>query len=386
MSAEAGVTRTTDIDVTVREIDFVSSFAQNWENLREILGIMRPIKKAPGTKLTAKKATVELQSGAVGEGEEIPYSQATVVETDFGTISVEKYLKGVTLEAIDAYGYDNAIQKTDNEFLNELQANVTSRFYNFMTTYGALRRTESSFQMAVAMAKGAVVHKWKQMHKSSTSVVGFVNDLDAYAYLGAAGISTQTAFGMEYLENFLGFNKLFLTSEIPQGTVVATPSENIVLYYVDPSDSAFARAGLVYRTDGETNLIGFHTEGYYRKAVSESYALMGMTLFAEYLDGIAVVTFGQGGGANLSSLKVGTLTLSPTFDPDETTYTAATTAATAKITAAAEYSDADIEIKNGTTVIANGGTASWSAGENTLTVKVTNDSVTKTYTVTVTKS
>ena len=113
---------------------------------------------------------------------------------------------------------------------------------------------------------------------------------------------------------------------------------------------------------------------------------MGMTLFAEYLDGIAVVTFGQGGGANLSSLKVGTLTLSPTFDPDETTYTAATTAATAKITAAAEYSDADIEIKNGTTVIANGGTASWSAGENTLTVKVTNDSVTKTYTVTVTKS
>ena len=70
--------------------------------------------------------------------------------------------------------------------------------------------------------------------------------------------------------------------------MIATPVENLVLYYVDPSDSDFARAGLVYRTAGETNLIGFHTQGNYNTAVSESFALMGMVLFAEYLDGIAV--------------------------------------------------------------------------------------------------
>ena len=386
MSAELNLTKAADIDVTVREIDFVTRFANNWQELRNIMGIMRPIKKEAGTKLTAKKATVDLQSGNVDEGDTIPYSKASVVETDFGTISIKKYVKAVSLEAIDSKGYDNAIQKTDDEFLNELQGNVTDDFYAFLVENGTLKSTESSFQMAVAMAKGRVINKWKKMHKSTTSVIGFANDLDAYAYLGAAGISTQTAFGMEYLENFLGYNKLFLTPNIPQGTVVATPSENVVLYYVDPSDSAFARAGLVYRTDGETNLIGFHTNGNYRNAVSESYALMGMTLFAEYLDGIAVVTFGQGGGANLLSLKVGNLTLTPTFDPDTITYTAATTAATSKITAVAEFADATIEIKNGTTVIENGGNASWSAGENTLTVKVTNDSVDKTYTVTVTKS
>ena len=386
MSAEANLTKNTDIDVTVREIDFVTRFANNWQELRNIMGIMRPIKKEAGTKLTAKKATVALQSGDVDEGDTIPYSKATVTETDFGTISIKKYVKAVSLEAIDGKGYENAIQKTDDEFLNELQGNVTDDFYTFLYTNGTLKSTESSFQMAVAMAKGRVVNKWKKMHKSTTSVIGFANDLDAYAYLGAAGITTQTAFGMEYLENFLGYNKLFLTPNIPQGTVIATPSENVVLYYVDPSDSAFAKAGLVYRTDGETNLIGFHTNGNYRNAVSESYALMGMKLFAEYLDGIAVVTFGQGGGANLLSLKVGALTLSPTFDPDTISYTAATTTATSKITAVAEYADATIEIKNGTTVIENGSNASWSAGENTLTVKVTNDSVDKTYTVTVTKS
>ena len=42
--------------------------------------------------------------------------------------------------------------------------------------------------------------------------------------------------------------------------------------------------------EGQTNLIGFHAEGNYTTAVGESFALMGMTLWAEYADAIAVVT------------------------------------------------------------------------------------------------
>ena len=291
MAAKANLTYNTDIDVTVREIDFVSRFSDQWNHLREILNILRPIRKEAGTKLTSKKAVVALQDGTVAEGDEIPFSKASVTEVDYGTISIKKYAKAVSIEAIDGKGYENAIQKTDTEFLNELQNVITDDFYNFLLTQGTLKSTETTFQMAVAMAKGRVVNKWKKMHKSTTSVVGFCNDLDAYAYIGSAGITTQTRFGIEYLENFLGFNTLILSAEIPQGVVIATPSENIVNYYVDPSDSSFARAGLVYTTDGETNLIGFHTDGNYSRAQSESYALMGMKLFAEYLDGIAVVNF-----------------------------------------------------------------------------------------------
>lgn len=291
MAAKAGLTKNADIDVTVREVDFVTRFADQWTHLREILNILRPIRKEAGTKLTSKKAMVALESGAVAEGEEIPFSKATVQEVEYGSISIEKYAKAVSIEAIDGKGYDNAIQKTDTEFLNELQTVVTDNFYDFLINEGTLRKSYETFQMAVSMAKGQVVHKWKSMHKSTTAVIGFCNDLDAYEYLGAAGITTQTQFGIEYVQNFLGFNTLILSAEIPSGVVVATPSENIVNYYVDPSDSAFARAGLVYRTDGETNLIGFHTDGNYSRAQSESYALMGMVLFAEYLDGIAVCSF-----------------------------------------------------------------------------------------------
>lgn len=291
MAAKANLIMTKDIQVKAREIDFVTRFERNWEHLREILGIMRPIKKTPGAVLKSKYAEGTLQNGNVGEGEEIPYSKFVVKEKSYAEMTIEKYAKAVSIEAIKDHGYENAVQMTDDEFLFQLQTNVTERFYKYLKT-GTLSFTETTFQMALAMAKGRVENKFKQMHRNVTGVVGFVNILDVYEYIGAAGISIQNQFGFQYVKDFLGFNTIFLLSdsEIPRGTVIATPVENIVLYYVDPNESDFAKAGLVYTVSGETNLIGFHTQGNYHTAVSESFAIMGLTLFAEYIDAVAVGT------------------------------------------------------------------------------------------------
>lgn len=67
-------------NVTAREVDFVTRFGDNWEALRNILGIMRPIRKAPGTSLTSYSASVALESGNVGPGKVIPYSKATITQ------------------------------------------------------------------------------------------------------------------------------------------------------------------------------------------------------------------------------------------------------------------------------------------------------------------
>lgn len=294
MAAKANLIMTNDIQVTAREIDFVTRFERNWQHLRDILGIMRPIKKQPGAVLKSKYAEGTLQSGNVGEGEEIPYSKFTVKEKTYAEMTIEKYAKAVSIEAIKAHGYENAVQMTDDEFLFQLQTDVTSRFYDYLKT-GTLTSTETTFQMALAMAKGRVENKFKQMHRNVTGVVGFVNILDVYEYLGAAEITIQNQFGFQYMKDFMGFNTIFLLSdsEIPRGQVIATPVENIVLYYVDPNESDFARAGLVYTVSGETNLIGFHTQGNYHTAVSEAFAVMGLTLFAEYIDAIAVITIDE---------------------------------------------------------------------------------------------
>lgn len=294
MPAKTNLIMTNDIQVTAREIDFVTRFERNWQHLRDILGIMRPIKKQPGATLKSKYAEGTLQSGKVAEGEEIPYSKFVVKEKKYAEMTIEKYAKAVSIEAIKDHGYENAVQMTDDEFLFQLQTDVTGRFYDYLKT-GTLTSTETTFQMALAMAKGRVENKFKQMHRNVTGVVGFVNILDVYEYLGTAEITIQNQFGFQYMKDFMGFNTIFLLSdsEIPRGQVIATPVENIVLYYVDPNESDFARAGLVYTVSGETNLIGFHTQGNYHTAVSEAFAVMGLTLFAEYIDAIAVITIDE---------------------------------------------------------------------------------------------
>lgn len=287
----ANEAETANIQVTPREIDFVTRFGNNWDHLREILGITRPIKKVNGAVLRSKKARISLQSGSVNEAATIPFSEAFVDEVPYAEMTVEKYAKSVTLEAIKDHGYDAAVGMTDDAFLYELQNRVTGKFYTYLKT-GELTNIQTSFKAALAMAKGLVVNKFKAMHRNVTNVVGFVNVLDVYEWLaGQNTYNVESKFGFEYLKNFMGYSTIFLCAdgEIPQGTVIATPVENIVNYYVDPSDSDFARAGLSYAVDGITNMIGFHTVGNYSNATSEAYAILGLILFAEYLDGIAVV-------------------------------------------------------------------------------------------------
>lgn len=294
-------------NITAREIDFVTRFGKNWDALRKILGIMRPIRKAPGTKLVSYTASVTLASGAVDPGEIIPYSKATVVKAAMGDLELEKYAKAVPIEDVEKYGAEIAIQKTDEAFLNQLQSNVLGRFFSFVNG-GLLTYATSTWQDGLAMARGKVIDKFNKLRRTVSNVVGFANVLDAYKYLGSASITVQTAFGISYIENFMGYSTLFLMSDpdIPEGTIIAVPVENIDLYYVDPGDSEFRRLGLDYTVQGETNLIGFHANGNYTTAVGESFALMGMALWAEYLDGICVVTVGGSMGTITATSAAGT--------------------------------------------------------------------------------
>ena len=294
MAVTTNTTTTAQITIQAKEIDLANRFTATWEALSEIMGIMRPIRKAPGTKLVSSKASVVLQDGAVAEGDEVPLSQATVEPVSFKDLVLKKYRKRVTAEAVEKYGAAVAVQKTDDALLNELQGVILDEFYEFALT-GTLTGTEDTFQMAVAMAIGKAKDKFKKMRLNYGQIVVFANTLDVHRYLGATAISTQTSNGVEYLKNFLGADVLIASSEIPEGKVVAIPADNIVLYYIDPADGDFAALGLDYTTGaGETNLIGVHKEGVYGRASGDTHVLMGMVMWAEYLDAIAVISIGAG--------------------------------------------------------------------------------------------
>lgn len=288
-AAEPNVITTQQITVNPREIDFVTSFGNELSALTEVLEIAQPIRKPNGAQLVGKKATGTLENGDIAEGEEIPFSQFSVAPVSYEPISIRKYAKALTLETVIENGVETAVGMTDDEFKQQLIDVILADMYNALLA-GALTSEETTWQMAVSMAIGRVKDKFKKMHKNATGVAVFANTLDVYSYLGGAQITVQNAFGMDYVKNFLGANILFFSSEIPQGRVVATPVNNMKVYYVDPGDSEFTQIGLPYTTDPQVPYIGFHTEGNYRRAQSEDYALMGIKIFFEYVDAVAVIT------------------------------------------------------------------------------------------------
>lgn len=364
--------------IAAREIDFVSRFGQNWDALRAILGVMRPIRKAPGTTLSSVKASVALEDGSVDAGEVIPYSKTSFTKVAFEDLTIEKYAKAVTIEEVNKYGADVAIEKSDEAFRNQLQTKVMTDFFTFLNTgTGATTGTADTWQKALALAKASVLDVFQRARITATEVVGFANIMDAYEYLGEANITIQTAFGINYVQNFLGYSTLFLLSDpdIAEGTVIALPIENIDLYYIDPSDSEFARLGLDYTVQGETNLIGFHAQGAYHTAVGETYALMGMKLWAEYANGIAIITFGDDAVNPSVTLSQKTMTLA---EGGSKALTATTVPADAEVTWASS-DDTKVTVSNGTvTAVAEG------SANVTATITVDGTQYTATCAVTVT--
>lgn len=294
MAVTPNTTTTANFQIDAKTIDFVERFNLNWDAITEIMGIMRPVRKAPGTKLTSYKVEITRGNGQPAEGDEVALSQANVTPVSYKDLSLKADRMRITAQDVEKYGADVAVKRTTNAFINKVQGEILDEFYEFALT-GELTGSEDSFQMAVSMAVAKVKDKFKKMRLNYGNIVVFANTLDVGRYLGSAQISTQTQNGVEYLKNFLGADTMIVSSEIPEGKVVAIPADNIVLYYVDPSDSDFKELGLDYYTgNGETNLIGAHREGVYGRISGDTHILYGLTLWAEYLDAIAVITVGAG--------------------------------------------------------------------------------------------
>lgn len=302
-AAPNNMTGQAQVMVKAREIDFVTSFARDMQALLDILGITRMIKKENGSELRVRKASGTLQSGEVAEGDEIPLSQYEVSENAVGKITINKYRKGVSIEAIASKGYAAAVDQTDQEFRADLRNVVTGKLYDTLKS-GSLVGHESTWQMAVSMAIGKVKAKFEDMDRTATGIAVWVNTLDLYKYLGGAQITTQTAFGQTYIQDYLGADVMFVTSKIPENTVVATPLNNLVAYYVDPADSEFVQAGLSYTVDSETGFIGFHIQGNYERAISDMFAIMGVRMMIEYQDAVANIAVGSNDTQTLRTLTV----------------------------------------------------------------------------------
>ena len=287
MAAENNLIKKADL-ARAREIEFTYNFSEGVRKLMEALGVTRKIAKQAGTVLKAYKATGTLENGAVAEGDTIPLSKYKTEPVSFGEITLKKWRKATSAEAIVERGYDQAVEMTTDRMLRDVQKAIRADLFTFLAT-GTGTASGADFQAVLAQAWGQLQVKYED---DAIQAVYFVNPLDIADYLAEASISTQTAFGMTYVEDFLGLGTVIMNASVQKGKIYATAKENIVLYYI-PVNGADLGEAFDFTSD-ETGYIGIHETPDYTNMTASDTVVNGMVFFAERIDGVVVGTIGAG--------------------------------------------------------------------------------------------
>ena len=318
--AEENLIKSEDL-VRIREVEFTFMFSESIKKLVEALGVTRKIPKQAGTVLKAYKATGTLQDGSVPEGDLIPLSQYKTEAINFVEIELKKWRKATSAEAITEKGYDQAVTMTTDRMIKDVQKGIRKTFFDFLST-GTGIANGTTFQATLAQAWGQLQVLFED---DEIEAVYFMNPLDVADYLASANITLQTAFGMTYVEDFLGLGTVIFNSSVPKGTIYATAKDNLVLYYI-PVNGADLNEAFSFTSD-ELGLIGIHEQPDYDTMTAKDTVVCAIVLFAERIDGVVVGKIG-GTKTTISLDKTEatiaeeeTLVLTPTVAPVGTAVT-----------------------------------------------------------------
>lgn len=292
-AAETGLTHGDSFDaVRAREMDFVTQFTETWKKWQEIMRIIQPVEKNPGTELVSYTAAVDgdvaeqVEAGAV-----VGLTKIKLKRAAHRVMNVQKFRKAVPVEDVAKYGATVAIEKTDRAFRNKLFKDTQKEFYNFIQD-GRLVGSRTTWQRALSTSKYALQNYLDKQEVDYNGIVGFANLMDYEEYIGTKEITLQTLQGMSYIKDFMGYDVLWLLSDdfIPRKTVIATTLDNIIMYYTNPANSDIKKLGLDFTVDPQLGLIGFHANGDYTRFTGETQAFKDIVLWADRLDAICVVT------------------------------------------------------------------------------------------------
>lgn len=279
MAAETNLISTEKV-AKARQIDFNYQFTGNLDKILEVLGVTRKIPVQEGATLKAIKVTGTLNNTVVAEGDIIPLSQYETEEVVMAEAKLDKKRKSTSAEAIVKGGYDSAVGATTDKMVKDIQSAIRTNLIKYLDN-GTATATGEGFQAAIANGWGKLQTLWED---DAVETVFFVNPLDVADYFANANVTMQTAFGMTYVENFMGLGTVILTGSVAKGTYYATAKENIVLYYIDMNAGDLAMSfDLV---SDETGYIGIHEYADNDRACVNDLVINGVTFFAERVDGI----------------------------------------------------------------------------------------------------
>lgn len=283
-------------DLAVQEVDFVEGFAKDLKDLSEVLGLIRKEEVPEGHTIEIYRANGTIESGDVEEGADIPLSK---IGTEIATtlkIGCKQWNKLTTKKAINEKGYWQAVTTTDNELKHQVQGDIRSDLFAFLKT-GTGTATGEGLQQTLSATWAKLLNLWGDFGAASSDFLYFVNPEDAADWLGKAQITTQTAFGMQFIQNFLGLYEVVTNPLVQKGKVYATHKNNIIMAYANP---AGAENPLQLTTD-ETGLVGIAHAPIYTKGGLLTYVTSGVKFYSEYLNKLVVASITEPTPAEIST-------------------------------------------------------------------------------------
>lgn len=287
-AAETNTTVAADLEPAI-SIDFVTRLVEGIKKLREVLGVTDMIPMPEGTQIKIYEVKKKNTAEQVGEGEKINLTEIERKLKDTKSLTLKKYRKSTTAEAIQKAGYDKAVNMTDEKLMLEAQKEIKTDFFTTLKTgTGTVSATTTNLQMACANLWAKLQTYYEDY---DFSPIFFINPQDAADYLGAAQITTQSAFGMSYIENFLGMGTAIINSAITAKDVWATAKENLNGAYIPGGGDL---ANTFNLTMDETGMVGMKHFTDDTTATFQTLLMSGAMFFPEYADGVFKATIAPG--------------------------------------------------------------------------------------------
>ena len=276
--AATNTTVAADLEPAI-SIDFTSRIHQNIDELRQLLGVSELIPMAAGTDIKIYEMTKENTPAQVGEGVTIPLTEIKRKLKTTISITLDKYRKNTTAEAIQKVGRNMAVNQTDEKLISEIQKDVKKAFYTALAT-GTGTATGTSLQITLANLWAKLQTRYEDM---DVSPIFFINPQDVADYLGTAQLTMQTAFGFTYIENFLGLGTAVISPQVEAKSIYATAKENLNGAYVPVSGDVAQTFSLTYDTTGT---IGMTHQMKSDNATIDTLIISCVKFFPEYADGV----------------------------------------------------------------------------------------------------
>lgn len=269
-------------------VDLASNLTAGIRSLQEVLGITDMQAMAEGTTVDIYKSSVKgslRKQSASGETVPLTETQRTKVAT--ATLALDFYRKIVTAQAIQKVGRENALYDTDRALIGAIRKAIKADFYTMLATGTGTVTSQTTFQKQLAQAWSAVHTHFEDI---DSAPVHFVNPADVADYLGTASITTQNAFGFDYVEDFLGLGTVIFSADVDAGSVISTAKENLRAVYVPANGAVGQEFGM---NSDESGLVGICHKVNTSMAGIESLFMTGIKFYPEDIAGVFIGSFGD---------------------------------------------------------------------------------------------